>query len=338
MKSEPAADTIAATALPTISVLLANYNHARFIATALKALAAQTLPPDEVLVIDDASTDDSVAVIDGFRVSLPQLRLLRNDRNLGVNATTNRALAEARGSHVICTGADDWLEPECVSRLAAGVSVHPKCPFYVSDYVQYFEATERLVHHRCDSELGPWYAGNKPQYFSPDELRHLLDRGFVWLPINAALVDRQMLLAVGGYDPKLRWHADWFATYTLALRYGFTVVPEPLSVFRVSAATYSGRGMRDKRQQRQVCTAIYDKLCEPEFADIYDALRRHPAAFSSFFRELTQVLVSRPSAWPYLASLARWWLGEVSHGRRPGILRELTARFRLPPYSKNMQP
>ena len=327
-----------ATASQTISVLLPNYNHAGFIGKALDALASQTRPPDEILVIDDASTDDSVAVIESFHQVLPQLRLLRNERNLGVDATTNRGLAEARGDHVICTGADDWLEPECVAHLAAAMTIQPKCPLCVSDYVQFFEADGRFVHHQHDSELGPWYAGKGPRYFSADELRRLLDRGFVWLPINAALVDRRMLLDVGGYDPKLRWHADWFATYALALRHGFIVVPEPLSVFRVSATTYSGTGMRDKRQQRAVCAAIYDKLCQPEFADIHDALRHHPAAFSSFFRELTQALAPRPTAWPYLASLGRWWLNEVGHGRRPGILRDLTARFRGSPYSKNMQP
>jgi len=327
-----------ATAFPTISVLLPNYNHAGFIGKALDALASQTRPPEEILVIDDASTDASVAVIESFRRVLPQLRLLRNERNLGVGPTTNRGLAEARGDRVICAGADDWLEPECIARLATATAIWPKCPICVSDYVQYFEADQRFVHHQHDSELGPWYAGKGPQYFNADELRHLLDCRFAWLPANAALIDRKMLLAVGGYDPKLRWHADWFATYALALRHGFIVVPEPPSVFRVSATTYSGTGMRDKRQQRQVCAAIYDKLCQPEFADIRDALRQHPAALSSFFRELAQVLASRPTAWPYLVSLVRWWLNEVGHGRRPGILRNFVARFRGSPYSKNMQP
>lgn len=328
---------MAAIAAPTVSVLLPNYNHARYIGAALSALAAQTRQPDEILVIEDASTDDSLAVIESFSNELPQLRLLRNTRNIGVNPSINRGLVEARGTHVVCTAADDWLEPDFVARLTAAVAAHPQGRVCVSNYVQYYEADRRQVCHQRDSELGPWYASGGPQYFGPEEFRRLLTRGFVWLPLNAALIERAALLAINGYDEHLRWHADWFATYTLAFRHGFTVVPEPLSVFRVAAASYSGAGMRDSRQQRQVCAAICAKLNEPEFADIRAALRKHPVAMSTFFRPLVQVLVQRPREWPYLASLVRWWLNEVGHGRRPGLLRELTSKLGNHPISKKMR-
>jgi hypothetical protein len=104
-------------------------------------------------------------------------------------------------------------------------------------------------------------------------------------------------------------------------------------VFRVAAATYSGTGMRAKQEQRAVCAAIYAKMNEPPFADIGDALRRHPVALSTFFRPLVEVLARRPHDWPYLGSLLGWWLGEAARGRRPGILRRLTARFGNRPFA-----
>jgi hypothetical protein len=114
-------------------------------------------------------------------------------------------------------------------------------------------------------------------------------------------------------------------------------VPEPLSVFRVAAETYSGTGMRNRQQQQQVCAAIWAKLSEPDFADIREALLRHPAAMSTFFNPLTQLLAQHPGQWPQLAKLARWWLSEVAHGRRPGLLRRLTAKFGNRPFSRKMQ-
>lgn len=317
---------------PTVSVLLPSYNHAHHIGTALAALAAQTRAPDEILVIEDASTDDSLAVIESFLDELPQLRVLRNPRNLGVNGAINRGLVEARGSHVVCTAADDWLEPQFIERMTEAVAAHPSGKVCVSSYVQYFETERRRVHHHGDSELGPWYASDRPEYFCPDEFRQLLTLGFVWLPLNASLVERAALLEINGYDPRLRWHADWFATYTLAFRHGFTVVPEPLSVFRMAADGYSSTGMRDRTQQRQVCAAIYDKLKDPEFADIHEALRTHPVAMTTFFRPMAQILALRPREWPYLASLTRWWINEVAHGRRPRVLRELSVRLGNRPF------
>jgi glycosyltransferase involved in cell wall biosynthesis len=327
-------DALAAstTALPTVSVLLPSYNHAHYIGVALAALAAQTRAPDEILVIEDASTDDSLAVIESFQNELPQLRILRNRSNLGVNAALNRGLREASSSHVVCSAADDWLEPEFIERTIPAVAAYPAGKVCVSSYVQYFEAEGRRVYHSRESELGPWYAGDDPRYVSPDEFRDLLTRGFVWLPLNASIVERAALLEINGYDPRLCWHADWFANYTLAFRHGFTVVPEPLSVFRMAVGGYSSTGMRDPKQQRQVCAAIYDKLKGPEFSDIREALRSHPVAMTTFFRQMTQMLATRPREWPFLASLTGWWLNEVAHGRRPRALRELTMKLGNRPF------
>ena len=62
----------------TISVLLPNYNHRAFVTRALDALVAQSKQADEILVVDDCSTDDSVFLIEGYRDRLPQLRLIHN--------------------------------------------------------------------------------------------------------------------------------------------------------------------------------------------------------------------------------------------------------------------
>jgi hypothetical protein len=179
-----------------------------------------------------------------------------------------------------------------------------------------------------DSELGCWFAPNGPAFFGPGEFLELLDRKFVWLSLTGAVVDRATFRAVGGCDPALTWHADWFAVYAIAVRHGFAVMPEPLSVFRVAAATYSTSGMYNPERQRQTCMALYDKLKTSEFRDFYEAMRRHPAALTTFMRQLILGLLSRPRDWPFLASLLKWWIKEVCYGRRPGFLRDLVARLK----------
>src|SRR5258707_12471256 len=66
---------------PTLSVVLPNYNHARFIGRALAALLGQERAADEIIVIDDGSTDDSVAVIERIAAAAPTIRLLRSPSN-----------------------------------------------------------------------------------------------------------------------------------------------------------------------------------------------------------------------------------------------------------------
>jgi len=312
----------------TITVFIPNYNHAHLIAGALNSVAVQTRQPDEVIVVDDASTDRSIDVIESFAARLPQMRLLRNPKNLGVCATVNRALWEARSSHIACLSADDWLEPNFIERTADTMARFPAARLCISQCVRYVEATKELVPHGTDSELGCWFAPNGPAFFAPDQFLALLDRGFVWLPLIGAVVERDLFRAVGGCDPALAWHADWFALYAIAVRHGFAVVPEPLSIFRVAAASYSGKGMRDPKKQRAVCMAMYDKLKSAEFRDLYEAMRRHPAGLSPFMHDFILGLAARPGEWGFLAPILLWWVEEVMHGRRPGPLRDFVARLR----------
>jgi len=71
----------------TLSVVLPNYNHAKLIGRALEALLAQGRAADEIIVIDDGSTDDSVRVIDRFAGRAPSIRVLQNANNTGVIPT-----------------------------------------------------------------------------------------------------------------------------------------------------------------------------------------------------------------------------------------------------------
>ena len=318
----------------TITILLPCYNHGRFIGRALQALARQTMPPDEIILIDDGSTDDTIAVVEQFDDDLPQLRVLRNPENLGVNRSVNLGIAEARNEYIVCSAADDWLEPVFVERMTAARRAFPDARLYVSAFVELHEAEDRLVRHGRQSELGCWYVGDQPSFITAAALGALLGRGFVWLPINGALIHRATMSGLGGLDPALRWHADWFATMAIALRHGFAVIPTPMSVFRVAADSHSGSGMREPRLQREVCAAIFAKLKTPEFRDLYRAIRRRPATLSPFIRYFLMNLAVTPRDWPFLGAVLVWWLNEVRKGRRPRMVREFLKAHHLlaPPY------
>src|SRR3954468_15293918 len=106
-----------------LSVIVTNYNHARYLPVALEALIVQTRPADELIIIDDASTDDSIAVIAPFLERCSAARLVRNPANLGCPASLNRGLAIARGEIVYFAAADDvtyrWLFEHGLALLAA---------------------------------------------------------------------------------------------------------------------------------------------------------------------------------------------------------------------------
>ena len=91
----------------TLSVTMANYNHSAHLEIALKAICTQSLPPDEVLVVDDASTDNSVEIIQNIAAQFPFVHLIRNSVNQGPSASQNKALNMVTGEYLYIASADD---------------------------------------------------------------------------------------------------------------------------------------------------------------------------------------------------------------------------------------
>ena len=90
-----------------LSVVIPNFNHGAYLRASLEAVLAQTCTANEIIVIDDASTDHSLAIVSSFLHRHPNLRLVQNPRNLGCVRSLNRGLGLARGSTVYFGAADD---------------------------------------------------------------------------------------------------------------------------------------------------------------------------------------------------------------------------------------
>jgi hypothetical protein len=93
----------------TVAVIIPTFNHARFLAEAIMSVLAQTRPPEEIMVVDDGSTDDPANVVAQF----PTVQFIRQD-NRGVSAARNKGLRSCMTSHVIFLDADDRLLPTAI--------------------------------------------------------------------------------------------------------------------------------------------------------------------------------------------------------------------------------
>ena len=311
-----------------VSIILPNRNHATELRTALEAIAGQTRAPDEVILIEDASTDESLAVIDSYRARLGPLKLLRNDKRQGVARAVQRGIEAATGDYILLASADEKLAPDACRTLAEVADSFPDAKLIVSQFAEWWPAERRVRVHGRESDLGMWYVeGEAARFITPEQFRRFLRRRFVWLAANTALIRRDVLLEVGGFDPRLEWHSDWFALYAIAFRHGFCAVPRSLAWFRVASDSYSMRGMRDARAQRKVALEIQRKLRTPAFRDIDAAVMAAPAAMSTFMRATLLALAARPRWYGRLGRLACWWLGQFLLGRRPAAWSRLLRRI-----------
>ncbi len=98
-----------------VSVIIPSYNTAKYITKAIQSALNQTLQEIEVIVVDDASQDNSVEIVQ--QISDARLKLLINQKNLGAGGARNRALNAARGEWVAVLDSDDWYAPNRLERL-----------------------------------------------------------------------------------------------------------------------------------------------------------------------------------------------------------------------------
>lgn len=209
---------------PTISVIVPVYNGAATIASTLRSVFAQTWLDFELIVVDDGSIDDTVAVVDAFTGGggslAKQNRRLRlvSQTNQGQAIARNRGIAESRGEFVAFLDADDWWLPQKLEWQLAALRADPAAGLAYC-WTELVDNAGQPTGNRVSSPFAGWA-------YAP-----LLVTDFVASGSNP-LVRRSALEAVGGFNPARVPSEDWDLWLRLAQRYPLALVPEPLVLYR----------------------------------------------------------------------------------------------------------
>ena len=123
--------------LPLVSVVVVNYNYARFVAAAVASVFAQTYPNIECVVLDNKSTDDSLAVLANLQRRFPALRIVERQTNAGQAVASVEGFEATRGPYVVLFDADDVMLPDFVAtHVATHLSLRIPVGFSCSDMFQ----------------------------------------------------------------------------------------------------------------------------------------------------------------------------------------------------------
>ena len=121
---------------PLVSVVVLAYNSARFIRDTLESVLAQEYGPIELIVADDASSDDTVSIVEGWLSAhgsrFVSARLVRNRVNLGISGSCNNALRYLTGAWLKLIAADDVLLPGCIGDHVDNALLHPGTAVFFS--------------------------------------------------------------------------------------------------------------------------------------------------------------------------------------------------------------
>ncbi|MEP7065319.1 MAG: glycosyltransferase [Gemmatimonadota bacterium] len=196
-----------------ISVVIPCYNSARFLAEALRSVREQARPVDEVIVVDDASTDGSAELARDAGVTCISL-----DRNGGPGAARNTGIAQTTGDLVAFLDADDYWMPTHIADVAGLLESHPES-------VVAFSRIRRFGEE--DVIAPPQVPEGPPSYI----FWQLIEENIV--AQSSAVVRRDTLLRHGSYDASLRYSEDYELWLRLSRRYPFVCTSEVTAGYRV---------------------------------------------------------------------------------------------------------
>jgi len=219
---------------PRVSVIIPSYNHGRFLRQRIDSILNQTYPDFEVIILDDASTDDSRDVLKSYR-SHPKIRMVLNEKNSGcVFRQWNAGMALARGAYVWIAESDDYAERTFLEELTAVLDQHASVGL-----VKCRSTTVDEDGRLAGSVEYPASRDWSHDFILPGcEDCHLqLVHGNSICNASAVLFRRQLFLDAGGADESYRMCADWLQWAKMMLRSDFAYVAKPLNYYRCHSNT-----------------------------------------------------------------------------------------------------
>lgn len=267
-----------------ISVVIPTYNRAHCIMRALESVFAQSLAPGEIIVVDDASRDDTAAVL---APHAGRIRVIRHETNAGASAARNTGIAAAQGTWVAFLDSDDVWRPDKLARQLAFMAAHG-------------------INVCCTNYNLIWPDGQVERAYRPYPPRMGIGH-YVWGcftgPGSTLIARRDLMTAIGGYDPRYPRYEDWDLFLRLADH------PDVVLGFLNDY-------LADVRRDSKANAALVDKGLDLMVDDHVERLSQRPGALGRSFR--AAIAFARSS-------------NEISHGRYLPAVWHLVESFALAP-------
>lgn len=234
-----------------VAIIIPNYNHAPFLEGAVSSALEQSTQADEVLVVDDGSTDGSRALIEQMVSSEPRLRAVFNERNLGIVPTFAKAVADTRSEFVAFLGADNRMHPSYVARSLRALDGDPSAGVAYID-LQIFGPLAPVLAAKV-SATGPGSDGTYYWSFpepTAENLARLPQRNFI---DGHSMFRRRAYDEAGGFLPSER--AEDHDLFLRMIERGWHAVhvPEALVAYRQHSRSQANdlhiAGVQAKRYQ-----------------------------------------------------------------------------------------
>jgi glycosyltransferase involved in cell wall biosynthesis len=213
-----------------VSVVMPVFNAEKYLGQAIRSALEQTLPPHEVILVDDGSTDSSREIAASFGSAV----ICLSQEHRGASAARNLAIARSTGDWIAFLDADDYWLPDKLERQAAAIQADPSVGLVYTGR----------------TELSPDGTSRDFQAPRPQRVKKMLPAGNVLFPTTALV--RRSLLPEQAFDTSLESSVDWWFFYCLSRIARFAAVPEPTAVYRASPLSLCNRNWKSVLRNAEI--------------------------------------------------------------------------------------
>jgi glycosyltransferase involved in cell wall biosynthesis len=277
--------------LPLVSVIIINYNYGRFLGDAVRSVYAQTYANIECIAVDNASTDESPAILNALENEYHELRVIRRQSNDGQTPASLDGLAVSKGQYIIFLDADDLLLPACIethifahlsSRIPIGLTSGDMLQIVNDDEIVLSTGEElsRYVRRRFrlfqPNFIRPYQHQFEPAWPSPEWAKTIaskmhyvrpLQTKWVWSPTSGNCFRRDALLLFADCPAlaHLRTGTDLYFALGISGLTGSILIDDPVFAYRIHGGNifsrrpqlnhtlnYSPRGHGDNNERAQL--------------------------------------------------------------------------------------
>lgn len=247
---------------PLVTVICTCYNHERFVIEAIHSVLDQTYPNIELIVVDDASTDQSQKIIADMIRLYPKITYIPLNINKGNCAAFNIGLKAAKGEYIADLAADDVFVPQRIEKQISFFELHGREYGVVFTDATYIDMAGSKLNQHFATLRKKGLIGTIPQ---GEVYADVLAKYFISAP--TMLVRREVFDLIGGYDESLAFEDfDFWVRSSRHFKYGY--IDEPLTLVRRTSNSLSTKLYRKGDRQAHSTYLV----CEKAFA-----LNRTPA-------------------------------------------------------------
>ncbi len=239
----------------TVSVCIPTYNQSLFIEQSVRSAFNQTYKPIEIIVCDDASTDDTLLILNSLKEEIPILKVLKNCNNLGITNNVNKCLKQAIGDLVVRLDSDDVLNTNYIEKFVPFFEMNPNIGYGHCSIME-IDQDNNILNTRI-------LYRNQSIQSSIDALKSAVS-GYK-VAANIIIFRRSALQKVGFIQSKINFAEDYYLVSSIS-EYGYdnVYINQVLANYRIWIDKNLVRSRR-KLSEIQGLLAVFNEVLEPAF-------------------------------------------------------------------------